>query len=84
MTDPTHTQTGQDLIQLCRALYDGCGEAIDWVAEVRRHSQRLDRESDSLTDKLRRVRNLATRLGRAAGRSVSVGFLGCLRPASPT
>ncbi len=76
MTDPTHTQTGQDLIQLCRALYDGCGEAIDWVAEVRRHSQRLDRESDSLTDKLRRVRNLATRLGRAAGRSVSVGFFG--------
>lgn len=76
MTDPTHTQTGQDLIQLCRAMYDGCGEAIDWVAEVRRHSQRLDRESDSLTDKLRRVRNLATRLGRAAGRSVSVGFFG--------
>jgi hypothetical protein len=65
-----------DLVPRCRALYTGSGEALDWLAEVRRYSPRLDRESDSLTDKLRRVRNLATRLGRAAGRSVSVGFFG--------
>ena len=65
-----------DLVRRCRALYAGSGAALDWVAEVRRYSPRLDRESDSLTDKLRRVRNLATRLGRAAGRSVSVGFFG--------
>jgi hypothetical protein len=76
MTETTHEARGAELIRRSRALYDGCGEAIGWVAEVRRHSQRLDRESDSLTDKLRRTRNLATRLGRAAGRSVSVGFFG--------
>lgn len=76
MSNVTPEQAGQDLVDRCRALYDGSGSAIEWVADVRHHSQRLDRESDSLTDKLRRVRNLATRLGRAAGRSVSVGFFG--------
>ena len=72
----TPTWPVDDLVRRCHALYTGSGEALDWVAEVRRHSPRLDRESDSLTDKLRRTRNLATRLGRAAGRSVSVGFFG--------
>ncbi len=76
MSDPTPETIGEDLVRRCRAIYAGSGEAIDWVAEVRRNSQRLDRESDSLTYKLRRVRNLVTRLGRAAGRSVSVGFFG--------
>ena len=76
MMGDTRDTRAADLIRRSRALYEGSGEAIDWVAETRRHSQRLDRESDSLTDKLRRTRNLATRLGRAAGRSVSVGFFG--------
>jgi len=60
----------------CDELHAGCGEAIDWVARVRSESPRLDRESDSLIDKLRRSRNLARRLGRAASRPVSVGFFG--------
>lgn len=76
MTDTSQESRAADLTRRSRALYEGSGEAIEWVAETRRHSQRLDRESDSLTDKLRRTRNLATRLGRAAGRSVSVGFFG--------
>lgn len=76
MSDPAGDEIGQALVQRCRAIHEGSGEAIDWVAEVRRNSQRLDRESDSLTHKLRRVRNLVTRLGRAAGRPVSVGFFG--------
>lgn len=70
MTDP------QVLIQRCDDLHGGCGEAIDWVEQVRGDSPRLERESDSLIDKLRRSRNLARRLGRAASRPVSVGFFG--------
>jgi hypothetical protein len=66
----------EDLQARCRGVYDGCGEAIDWVEEVRRDSPRLERESDSLVDKLRRTRNLARRLGRAASRPVSIGFFG--------
>jgi len=70
MTDP------QRLMQRCDDLHAGCGEAIDWVEGVRGDSPRLERESDSLIDKLRRTRNLARRLGRAASRPVSVGFFG--------
>ena len=66
----------EHLVQRCRAIHDGGGEAIRWVGDVRRDSQRLDRESDSLIDKLRRVRNLCGRLGRADARPVSVGFFG--------
>ena len=69
-------QSPQYLVQRCRNIHDGAGAAIGWVNEVRRDSQRLDRESDSLVDKLRRVRNLCGRLGRAAARPVSVGFFG--------
>lgn len=76
MNETVHDARGAELVRRTRALYDGCGEAIGWVADVRRQSQRLDREADSLTEKLRRTRNLATRLGRAVGRSVSVGFFG--------
>ena len=66
----------KDLPRRCEDIHAGCGEAIDWVTEVRRESPRLDRESDSLIDKLRRTRNMARRLGRAASRPVSVGFFG--------
>lgn len=76
MTDMTLDERSKELIRRSRALHEGAGAAIDWVTETRRHSQRLDRESESLIDKLRRTRNLANRLGRAAGRAVSVGFFG--------
>lgn len=64
------------LVERCQQVYAGAGEAIEWVNEVRQESARLDRNSDGLIDKLRRVRNLSTRLGRAASRPVSVGFFG--------
>jgi hypothetical protein len=64
------------LIERCEGIRRGTGEALEWVRDVRRDSQRLDRESDSLIAKLRRVRNLARRLGRTAARPFSVGFFG--------
>jgi hypothetical protein len=76
MSATTHEAKRGELTQRSQALYAGCGEAITWVADVRAGSTRLDREADSLTDRLRRTRNLAKRLGRAAGRAVSVGFFG--------
>jgi len=66
----------QQLVERCRDIHTGAGEAVTWVKEVRRDSARLDRTADGLIDKLRRVRNLSTRLGRAASRPVSVGFFG--------
>jgi hypothetical protein len=70
MPDPAH------LTNRCDAILAGCGDAIEWVRRVRTESPRLDRESDSLIDKLRRTRNRVRRLGRAASRPVSVGFFG--------
>ena len=66
----------QDLIQRCDNIHQGSGEAIGWIEEVRRSSPRLDRESASLTLKIRRTRNLVRRLGRAAARPLAVGFFG--------
>jgi hypothetical protein len=71
MTDAAHR-----LIERCEGIRRGSGEALEWVRQVRRDSQRLDRESDSLVAKLRRARNLARRLGRTAARPFSVGFFG--------
>lgn len=70
MPDPKH------LTERCQTIFAGCGDAIDWVRQVRGESARLDRESDSLIDKIRRTRNHVRRLGRAASRPVSVGFFG--------
>ena len=66
----------QDLVQRCDSIHQGGGEAIGWIEEVRGSSPRLDRESASLTLKIRRTRNLVRRLGRAASRPLAVGFFG--------
>ncbi len=68
--------TSRQLADRCEGIVAGGGEAIQWIQEVRGNSHRLDRESASLIDKLRRVRNLARRLGRASQHPVSVGFFG--------
>ena len=60
----------------CDGIHRGCAEAIEWVAEVRGNSSRLDREAESLIMKVRRMRNLARRLGQAASRPMSIGFFG--------
>lgn len=72
----TTTADGQQLSERCQNLFDGAADAVEWVTRVRADSQRLERESDSLIDKLRRVRNLSRRLGRAATRPVAIGFFG--------
>ena len=70
------TNQAQALTQRCQAIHEAAGEAIEWVDDVRDDSPRLDRNAAGLIDKLRRVRNLSGRLGRAASRPVSVGFFG--------
>lgn len=64
------------LVARSTTMIEGAGDAVAWVKEVRRGSQRLDREADGLIEKLRRTRNLCRRLGAAARRPLSVGVFG--------
>ena len=57
-------------------MYAAADDAIDWILDVRTTSQRLENDSDGLVLKLRIVRNLVRRLGRAASQPMSVGFFG--------
>ena len=68
--------TPENLAARCRGLRDGAGAAVEWVAEVRDSSRRLDRDADGLVERLRRARNVARRLGAAAERPMAVGFFG--------
>ncbi|MFA7431177.1 MAG: virulence factor SrfC family protein, partial [Rhodospirillaceae bacterium] len=70
------TASPEKLAQRCAAIVEGAGAAIGWIAETRGTSQRLEREGDSLTERLRHARNLCRRLGAAAKRPMSVGFFG--------
>jgi hypothetical protein len=69
-------EKAQELVRRCDSIHQGSGEAIHWIEDVRGSSPRLDRESASLTLKIRRTRNLVRRLGRAAARPLAVGFFG--------
>lgn len=64
------------LSQRCEELYAGLGQAVDWVADVRRSAPRLDRDAAGLTEKLRRSRNLSRRLAIAARHPLAVGVFG--------
>lgn len=63
-------------MQRCLQIRDACGEAIAWIDANRGKSPRLDQESANLTLHLRRARNRARALARAADRPFSVGFFG--------
>lgn len=76
MPDVDPTISASALQQRAQAIHVGCGEAIDWVAQARTQSARLDREADALIERLRRARNQAARLGRAATRPLCIGFFG--------
>jgi hypothetical protein len=66
----------EKLTRHCQAIKQGADRGIDWVRDVRQSSTRVDREADALIQKLRRMKNLAGRLGQAAANPVSVGFFG--------
>ncbi len=70
------TKTGDALSQRCDEIVDGAGAAIAWIGETRKNARRLDTEADGLIEALRRSRNIARRLGRAAVRPLSVGVFG--------
>ncbi len=74
MMDMTTLQ--QDLCQDWQNVYQGAGEAIDWVMQARASSQRLNAQADSLVLELRRARNTARSLGVVSGRPMTIGFFG--------
>lgn len=57
-------------------VFEGSQHAIKWVSDTRSQSQRLDNEADRLTEELRRLRNMAKRLGESSTHPVTAGFFG--------
>ena len=57
-------------------VFEGSQNAIKWVSDTRVQSQRLDNEADRLTEELRRLRNMAKRLGTSSTHPVTAGFFG--------
>ncbi|WP_189393340.1 virulence factor SrfC family protein [Alcaligenes pakistanensis] len=70
------TTLQQHLCQDWQNVYQGAGEAIDWVTQARGSSQRLNAQADSLVLELRRARNTARSLGVVSGRPMTIGFFG--------
>ena len=68
--------TPETLTGRCAAVVAGAGEAIGWIEDTRADSRTLDGDADGLIMRLRHQRNLARRLGAAAGRPMAVGFFG--------
>lgn len=74
MNDLTPEQT--ELSARWAAVYDGAGQALDWISQTRGNAPRLDSEADNLNVRLHRARNLAHSLGRVAGTPMTIGFFG--------
>lgn len=70
------TENSKALSRRCEEIVEGAGLAISWIGETRKNARRLDTEADGLIEALRRSRNVARRLGRAAVRPLSVGVFG--------
>lgn len=66
----------EQLVNSWNNLFEGSHSAIQWVSENRTQSQRLDNEADSLILELRRLRNVAKRLGESSSHPVTAGFFG--------
>jgi hypothetical protein len=66
----------EQLVQHWSAIRTGAGEAVNWISKVRRNAPRLDNEADHLILKMRRIRNLARRLGAVSALPMTVGFFG--------
>lgn len=74
MNDLTPDQT--QLSASWAAVYNGAGQALDWIAQTRGNAPRLDSEADNLNIRLHRARNLAHSLGRVACTPMTIGFFG--------
>ncbi len=68
--------TPEQLAARWQAVYQGAGQAIDWIQATRPQAPRLNAEADNLVFKLRRSRNKAQSLADAACKPVTVGFFG--------
>jgi len=66
----------EQLTQHWSAIHTGAGDAVNWISAVRRNAPRLDNEADHLILKMRRIRNLARRLGAVSALPMTVGFFG--------
>ncbi|SES84109.1 putative virulence factor [Thorsellia anophelis] len=66
----------QALVKNWVNLYEGSGQAIDWIKKVRKESKRVNGEADNLIIKLRRARNLSKSLSHATMQPMTVGFFG--------
>lgn len=58
------------------AVYEGAGQALEWIGQTRVNAPRLDSEADNLNIRLHRARNLAHSLGRVACTPMTIGFFG--------
>ncbi|MFS2201343.1 putative virulence factor [Pseudomonas sp. Pseusp3] len=74
MNDLTPDQT--QLSANWAAVYEGAGQALDWIGQTRGNAPRLDSEADNLNIRLHRARNLAQSLGRVACTPMTIGFFG--------
>ncbi|MEA9391536.1 virulence factor SrfC family protein [Acerihabitans sp. TG2] len=68
--------TPEQLTTRWQAVYQGAGQAIDWIQDARPQAPRLNAEADNLVFKLRRSRNKAQNLANAVCKPVTVGFFG--------
>ncbi|MGE1152873.1 putative virulence factor [Pseudomonas kitaguniensis] len=74
MNDLTPEQT--QLSASWAAVYEGAGQALEWISQTRVNAPRLDSEADNLNVRLHRARNLAHSLGRVATTPMTIGFFG--------
>ena len=58
------------------AVYDGAGQALEWVDKTRVTAPKLERDAYDLKLGLYQARNLARNLGRVAGTPMTTGFFG--------
>ncbi|WP_439242929.1 putative virulence factor [Lonepinella sp. BR2474] len=70
------TMNADNLTESWQTVFTGAKQAINWVEETRPQSQSLNNEADRLTLELRRLRNMAKRLGGVSNRPMTTGFFG--------
>ena len=70
------TDQQQSLQTQWSAVFEGAGQAIDWVEKVAEGASEVRGASEALTRKLYKARNVARSLRRVATTPMSIGFFG--------